>query len=117
MARILAVDDEKAILRLYQRLLTREGYEVVTANDGLEGVETYQRSPDFATVITDIGMPRASGLYVIEEIRKINTDQRILVVASCSNEDLQRARELGISGFLAKPFGDGSSLVRLVKGL
>lgn len=117
MARILAVDDEKAILRLYQRLLTREGYEVVTANDGLEGVETYRASPDFATVITDIGMPRASGLYVIEEIRKINPDQRILVVASCSNEDLQKAQDLGISGFLTKPFGDGSSLVRLVKGL
>jgi len=117
MTRILAVDDDKAILRLYQRLLPKEGYEVVTAGDGLEGVEKYCASPDFGTVITDIGMPRASGLYVIEEIRKINPDQRILVVASCSNEDLQRARELGISGFLAKPFGDGSSLVRLVKGL
>ena len=103
------------MLRMYQRVLGKEGYEVVCAADGILGVEAYRAAPDFAKVITDMGMPNATGLYVIEEIRKLNPEQKIYLAASCDKEHLERAQALGIDGFLRKAF-DHVDLIKLIRG-
>lgn len=67
--RILVVDDEKNILKLYQAELEDEGYEVVTANSGREALEVFDReNPDLVTL--DILMPDMDGIQVLRYLKE-----------------------------------------------
>jgi two-component system chemotaxis response regulator CheY len=76
MAKILIIDDEEHMRVLLTRMLTRDGHEVFTAKDGIEGVQSfYQVKPDL--VIADIVMPNKDGLEVIAELLELNPKQPI----------------------------------------
>jgi DNA-binding response OmpR family regulator len=67
--KILVVDDEKNILKLYQMELEDEGYEVVTANSGKEALEVFEKeNPDIVTL--DILMPDMDGIQVLRHIKE-----------------------------------------------
>ena len=67
--RILVVDDDQAILETAEQVLGNEGYEVLTAADGLDGLEALSKSlPD--VIISDLNMPRMSGLEFLAIVRK-----------------------------------------------
>ncbi len=69
MARILLIDDNADILKLFTRILEQDGHEVVTASDGHAGLKLYFAN-QFDLVITDIVMPEKEGIEVIREIKK-----------------------------------------------
>jgi two-component system alkaline phosphatase synthesis response regulator PhoP len=107
MARkILACDDEAAILHLVRANLERAGYQVVTAMDGREALGQVERErPDL--VILDVMMPYEDGFGVLQEIRR-RPDTRdlpvILLTAKFSDADALRGWQEGADCFLTKPF-------------
>ena len=79
MSKILVIDDEKGILQLIRRALTRFGHKVETAGDGQEGIDKFDGG-DFDIVITDMCMPGVDGNGVIKHIRN-SPRQSVPVIA------------------------------------
>ena len=104
--KILIVDDEEGIRISLQKVLERDGYEVMLAERGSEGIEIVRKfSEDIETVISDFKMPGMDGLETLIEIGRINQD--IIRIILTGYATLDRAIEtvnLGIDGFLTKPF-------------
>lgn len=107
---VLAIDDSRTIRTLLDVTLREYGFDVTTAEDGVEGLETFSKTqPD--VVITDINMPRLDGFGVIEGIRQgeVNRSAPIIVLSTESGEDLKtRARKAGATGWIVKPFEEAS---------
>lgn len=117
--RVLVVDDEAAIRRLYGRWLSAIGFEVVEAAGGLDAVERYAHDPGgFDLVILDMIMPDLSGFHTFELLRKADPDARVLL---CSGYKVDRQAaiilEAGAVGFLQKPFTRDSLLLELRRTL
>jgi len=107
VTKILVIEDDLEIRQLIQRLLEREGYEVLAAEDGVKGMESFCAStPDM--VITDLYMPRMKGVEAIKKIRSINADAKIIAISgggpSSPETLLKSARKAGATETLAKPF-------------
>lgn len=117
MARkILAVDDEKHIVRLVQVNLERQGYEVVTANDGKEALEKVDSErPDL--VVLDVMMPYMDGFEVLQNLRR-NPSTRdipvIMLTAKAQDADVFRGWQSGVDCYLTKPFNP-MELISFVK--
>lgn len=104
--KILAVDDERHIVRLVQVNLERQGYEVVTAFDGKEALEKIaSENPDL--VVLDVMMPYMDGFEVLQTIRK-NPETRelpvIMLTAKAQDADVFRGWQQGVDCYLTKPF-------------
>ncbi len=80
MPRILVIDDEPTILDVFSQMLTRAGYDVLTATDGREGVRLF-REQGADLVVTDLVMPEQEGLETIRELRRDFPDVKIIVVS------------------------------------
>ena len=102
MARILIVDDEMTDRMLERSILENVGHELLSATDGQEALSIYH-AQSIDLVITDILMPRVSGLDLISEIRQTDPDARIIAVTGVSSEGLDRASEHGAIETLRKP--------------
>lgn len=119
MAKILIIEDDRDVLALIQSLLEREGFEVMIAEDGVEGMEAFvQGSPDM--VITDLYMPRMKGIEAIKRIRDIKSDAKILAISGggrySPKTHLSRAKRAGATEILTKPF-EPSELLSAVNRL
>lgn len=107
MAKILVIDDDPSVLRALAAMLERGGYEPVTAENGLLGIEALARDR-FAAVICDLFMPVQEGMETIQRIRE--ADARIPIVAISGHfvndgeSPLEDARLLGADAAIAKPF-------------
>ena len=117
---ILAIDDSRTMRSLVTATLHSGGYDVVTAEDGNDGVAKFDEKA-FDAVITDINMPGLDGFGVIEAIRggSFNRKVPILVLSTESSDEFKaRARGLGATGWIVKPFDDAALLnvVGLVVG-
>ena len=80
MERILIIDDEQQIRSMLRLMLEREGYEVVEAPDGIEGIRVYRRKPA-DLIITDLIMPNKDGIGMIIELRKEFPDVKIIAMS------------------------------------
>ena len=101
--KILAIDDDINICDMLRLFLENEGYEVKTANDGIEGLATFKLSdPDL--VLLDIMMPRKDGWQVCREIREISPKPIIMITAKGDVFDKVLGLELGADDFIVKPF-------------
>ena len=101
--RILCIDDDSNICELLSMYLQKEGYEVRTAQDGMEGVNLFRTyEPDL--VLLDIMMPRMDGWQVCQEIRKHSSKPIIMVTAKGETIDKVLGLELGADDFIVKPF-------------
>ncbi|MCY2959505.1 MAG: response regulator transcription factor [Planctomycetota bacterium] len=113
--RILLVEDEAIGRELLARGLSRSGYEVETAADGVEAAALLEREFDF--VVTDLVMPNADGLAVLAELnRRRHTALRIVVTSFADKDRVVAVLNLGADYLLEKPFGVealGSVLERL----
>lgn len=113
--RVLVVDDSAVIRELIKVNLELEGIEVVTCADGEEALRlVLEVRPDAITM--DVVMPRLNGLDAAERIRSDpeTADIPIVVVtARAGQADLDRARDIGVEGYLTKPF-EPAELVGLV---
>ena len=104
--KILAVDDERHIVRLIQVNLERAGYTVVTAYDGREALKKIEEErPDM--VILDVMMPYMDGLETLKRIRA-NPDMRnlpvIMLTAKAQDQDVFKGYSSGADIYLTKPF-------------
>jgi len=105
-AKILVVDDEEPIRSLAQMILTREGYDVVTASNGVEAIQKAEvEKPDL--VLLDVVMPGMSGLEVCS-VLKTETIARFVPVVMFTvlgrDVDHRLAEESGCDGYFVKPF-------------
>lgn len=101
--RILAIDDEKFFRHFYQDLLASEGYEVLAAASGEEGLEAVRRE-DFDLVITDMQMPGMDGVETTERIRRLRPGQDVMVVTGQKEvEKAVAAMKSGVAEYLLKP--------------
>jgi DNA-binding response OmpR family regulator len=107
MQRILIIDDEESALDLLRRILEQEGYEVVEAKNGQEGLEIF-RKQRFDLVVTDMVMPVKDGLKTILELRQ--EDPAVPVIAISGGGAIAKERYLNVAGYIdgvctiAKPF-------------
>ena len=104
--RILTIDDSKTMRDMLLLTLSNNGFEVLQAVDGLDGLDVLGRET-VDVVITDINMPKLDGYGVIQHMRERAEcdDLPILVLTTESdNEKKERARKLGATGFIIKPF-------------
>ena len=104
--RILVVDDEPHIVRLVQVNLQREGYEVLTAYDGVDALEKVaNEKPDM--VVLDVMMPRMNGFEVLKKLKADDETRDIPVImltAKAQDADVFRGWQSGVDSYLTKPF-------------
>ena len=89
MPRILIVDDNAAIRELLRFVLEEEGYEVIEAADGAEGLQRYQTAPT-DLVITDLQMPGMDGLELLQALRRV-VPAPVLMAISGDRDTLMQA--------------------------
>ena len=111
-ARILVVDDEERNLRLVEAMLIPEGYEVVLANSGEEGLEKVREtSPDI--ILLDIRMPGLNGFKVLGMIRQRFNIPVIMLTAVREATSARDALNLGADDYVRKPFRKAELLARI----
>ena len=102
--RILVVDDEESVRDLLDKTLTMADYEVDSAGDGPSALDR-MRAVDYDLLITDLKMPGMDGLSVIREARRQNADLPVIIITGYSTEaSAIEAINLGVAGYLTKPF-------------
>ena len=110
--KILVVDDDTNICELLRLYLTKEGYQVTTANDGEEGLEKFnQLKPDM--VLLDVMMPRMDGLEVCRRIRKLGNTPVMMLTAKGETFDKVLGLELGADDYIVKPYNPTILLLRI----
>lgn len=112
---ILVVDDEAEIRQILAEVLTRSGYQVVTANDGRDALPlTLTDQPDL--IITDIRMPRLDGLTLCRALRTQKDTQHIPILILTSGntpEQMQASLNAGADDFLPKPLNVDEIKIRV----
>lgn len=105
---ILLVDDEEIVRTVGMQILEHSGYNVITAKDGLEALEIFKnRHDDIDLVVTDMIMPKMDGKELFGELLKVDKDCKVILASGFTQgEDLQALREVGLSGFISKPFSN-----------
>lgn len=113
MAKILVVDDEQAIRILFDRLLSRKGYEVILAENGQEALELLEREHPNAVVL-DLKMPGMDGIAVLQCIRLVDRKVPVIVLMGTRIGEMeQQLYASGVTEILEKEF----ALYRLVDSL
>jgi DNA-binding response OmpR family regulator len=107
LTRLLVADDSETVLLMLQRRLEMEGYEVITATDGVEALERLNelapKEPD--VILLDAMMPNKSGTEVLEEIRGKGSKVPIVMIsAHLDAQEPERMRNLGATDIVPKPF-------------
>src|SRR4051812_37066241 len=102
--RVLAVDDEKAMLLALRGLLVREGYQVETAASGEEACRLIDTG-DFHVIITDLSLNGVTGMQVLEHARRTDPDVAVIMVTAYGSEKIAvQAMKLGAADYVPKPF-------------
>jgi len=110
--RILIVDDDPNLIELIQYNLEGEGYKVIIARDGQEGIKAFfTHRPDL--VVLDIAMPKLDGYQVCQRIREMTNTPVIMLTAKGREEDIIKGLDLGADDYLTKPFRVGELLARV----
>lgn len=106
MKTVLVIDDDRPILEIYAMALAEQGYRVVTAASGAEGLELARRHlPDL--ILCDINMPGMDGRAVLQAVRSdpdLGARQFVFMTGNTSDVTPRRGMELGADDFLVKPF-------------
>lgn len=107
MPDILVIDDDDLIRETLSTFFLREGYSVQVAGDGAEGLTLFGKEPA-RLVVVDIAMPEKEGIETIMELRRTETDVKIVAISGGGRTGtdlyLDAARKLGADEILAKPF-------------
>jgi CheY-like chemotaxis protein len=116
--RILLVDDENAIRDSLYALLEGDGYEVLAASNGPDGLTIFRQStPPIDLLVTDYNMPQMSGLELARACSLLSKELSVLYISgSHPDENLQADLQSHKRGFLAKPFR-GSDLLHKAREL
>jgi CheY-like chemotaxis protein len=112
---ILIVDDEDFVTLLAQRVLTDEGYRVVTARDGFQALDIYKKlQNEVQLVILDFTMPIMDGAEVFNELRMINPQVPVVLSSGFTEQDkLKWMLAKGLRGFIPKPYTQQKLLLQV----
>jgi DNA-binding response OmpR family regulator len=115
--RILICEDNPMAMKTLSVVIEREGYEADTAEDGNKAIELLQKN-EYDLMLVDIHLPYRSGLELVKFVRSDQgKDTPVLMLTAFSDPQMQRqAGELGISGYMVKPFNP-SDLVNKIKSI
>jgi len=116
--KILLVDDEKDIVEFLQYNLKQEGFDVITAYDGIETLTKIKENPDL--IILDIMMPKMDGFEVCRRIRNMNGREHtpiIFLTAKSGEVDEIKGLELGASDYIQKPISPRKLIARVKANL
>jgi two-component system KDP operon response regulator KdpE len=109
---VLVVDDEPRIVKFLTVKLKTSGYEVLTANNGLEALEQVQtQEPDL--LVLDVVIPGIDGFETLKQVRAVSSVPVIILSAREANADKLRGLELGADDYLAKPFNPDELVARI----
>lgn len=112
MRKILLVEDDKGIVNSLLLLLTKEGYKVETAYNGVEALEKFKSfNPDL--ILLDLLLPEKDGWEVCKEIRKVSNIPIIMLTAKDQEIDKVIGLKLGADDYITKPFGAKELLARI----
>jgi|SRR6266404_2636501 CheY-like chemotaxis protein len=103
---ILIIDDETAVLSLTSRMLTRYGYETITATNAKETLHLFEVWPDLPVdlLMVDIVMPDVNGIELAEKIWELRPDLPVLFFSAYSDEEILRPVIARGVPYIAKPF-------------
>ncbi len=103
--KILIVDDSRTIRQQVNFTLKKGGYEVVEAQDGLDGIAKVGENSDLAMIISDVNMPNLGGLEMVEKLKAAgNQIPIVMLTTEGAKELIDRAKAAGAKGWLVKPF-------------
>lgn len=115
--RVLVVDDEENMLKLLQRVLSKEGYEVRTTASGSEAIRIL-RDEEYDLIISDLVMPVINGIHLMQEVKALQPDtQFILITAHGSIGSAVEAMKAGAFDYLTKPCQKDEILLAVHKAL
>ena len=117
--RVLVVDDESSIRDLLAKTLALAEYDVDTASDGANALDRLrERRGNYDLMIADLRMPGMDGLSLIREVKHINANLPIIIITGFSTESSAiEAVNLGVAGYLTKPFRVPQVLAAAAKAL
>ena len=120
MAKIMIVDDSVSIRKSVSFVLSQEGYEVIEAEDGIDGLKKVETN-DFQLIITDINMPNMNGIDFIKSVRKLPAYRFTPIIAlTTESQDgkMQEGKAAGATGWIVKPFTSEklSAIVKKILG-
>ena len=111
--KILFVEDEEDLTLIVTDTLRSQGYEVITAIDGIQGLEKF-KSEGADIVVADVMMPKMDGFTMAKEIRKLSpTVPLLFLTAKSTIDDVEQGFELGGNDYLKKPFELRELIVRI----
>lgn len=109
---VLLIDSDRAGLEALSAYLREQSYETIEATDGLSGLrEFFNAHPDI--VVVDLGVREMDGWKVIARVRELSDTPVVVTAGEATNDHVTRAFDLGVDGFLAKPFEYKEMLMRL----
>ena len=109
---ILVIEDDDSIREIVTRVLEDEGFTVVSAVNGLRGLEKFLKTtPDL--VLLDVKMPEMDGWETLQNIRKVSETPVVMLTVFGSTDDIIKGLEMGADDYLVKPFGVPELLVRV----
>ncbi len=103
---VLVVDDESIVVATLTELLSEVGYRVIPVPNGKRAVEVFSSDPDgFDAVVLDLSMPEMDGKECYERLRDIDPDVKVILITGFSRDGrVQELLDMGVKGFLQKPF-------------
>jgi len=102
--KVLVVDDEARMRKLVKDFLSKNGYEVLEAEDGIEALDLFFEQNDIALIILDVMMPKMDGWQTCREIRQYSKVPIIMLTAKSDERDELQGFELGVDEYISKPF-------------
>ncbi len=110
--KVLVVDDDAQLSSILGFVLRHEGLAVVTAADGVEGIEAWEREqPDL--VLLDVNLPRLDGYSVLRRIRSSSKTPVIMLTVRSDDDDVVTGLDIGADDYIAKPFSPKTLLARI----
>jgi two-component system, chemotaxis family, chemotaxis protein CheY len=103
--KIIVIDDSDTVREQLSIVLTGAGYEIIEAEDGLQGAKAIRDNPSASLAICDINMPKVSGLEMLVLLGQGGAGMPVLMLTTEGHPDLiERARACGAKGWMVKPF-------------
>lgn len=115
--KILVIDDEVHVREAVNDILELDGYEVLSAASGQEGIALYQKEKErIQLVLLDLSMPGMDGMATFQELQALNPQIRVLLSSGYSEQEAtEQFMDKGLAGFLQKPYSAGTLLTAVKK--